>query len=91
MNSKIFEEDLSVSYLRAIAAQAEVDFNLNRTDTESRDANLSKIITVGNNEFNAELNVQLKATYSKSQYQDNGNSHLLRHGARGAYPQSFFR
>lgn len=74
MNSKIFEEDLSVSYLRAIAAQAEVDFNLNRTDTESRDANLSKIITVGNNEFNAELNVQLKATYSKSQYQDNGNS-----------------
>lgn len=74
MNEEIFKEDLSISYLRAVAAKAEIDFNLNRRDSESRDVNLSKVITFDNGEFNAELNVQLKATSSISQYKDTGDN-----------------
>lgn len=74
MNSEIYKEDLSISYLRAIAAKAEIDLNVNRRDTESRDVNLSKIIFTDKGEFNSELNIQLKATSSKSQYRDEGDS-----------------
>ncbi len=70
MNEKIFEEDLSISYLRAIAAKAEVEFELKRRDVESKDANLSKLIKMPEGEFEAELNVQLKTTCSKSQYSE---------------------
>ena len=71
MNEKIFEEDLSISYLRAVAATGEIVFELRRSDVNSKDVNLSKLIFLNGVRFESELNVQLKATYSKSQYFEN--------------------
>ena len=42
MNDKIFEEDLSISYLRAVAAKAEVEVNVKRRDVHSQDVVTSK-------------------------------------------------
>lgn len=65
MNEKLFEEDLSISYLRAVAAQAQVTFELRHRDENSIDVHLSKQTTTeGGNEFYAMFNVQLKATFS---------------------------
>ena len=72
MNDKIFEEDLSISYLRAIAAKAEVIFDLKRQDVNSKDANLTKSILTKDGLMDAELNIQLKSTFSKSVYSDDG-------------------
>ena len=66
MNEKIFEEDLSISYLRAVAAKAEVDVNVKRRDVHSQDVELTRqIITAGGEVFVVNLNVQLKATFSE--------------------------
>lgn len=65
MNERKFEEDLSISYLRAIAAQSQVTFELRRDDENSMDAQLSKMMTTEDGrKFYALFNVQLKATYS---------------------------
>ena len=65
MNEKLFEEDLSISYLRAVAAQAQVTFELRHRDENSIDVHLSKQTTTEDgNEFYAMFNVQLKATFS---------------------------
>ena len=42
MNEEIFKEDLSISYLRAVAAKAQIEFELRRRDVFSKDVNLSK-------------------------------------------------
>ena len=64
MNEKIFEEDLSISYLRAVAAQSKITFELRHRDENSIDVHLSKLtITDEGNQFYALFNVQLKATY----------------------------
>lgn len=73
MNENLYEEDLSISYLRAIAAKAQIVFELRNRDVNSKDANLTKTITTPYGQFDAELNVQLKSTYSKSLYTDNGH------------------
>lgn len=70
----MFEEDLSISYLRAVAAKAEVVFDLKHRDVNSKDANLSKSIIIDGERFEADLNVQLKSTYSKSLYSDDGKT-----------------
>lgn len=71
MNNNLFEEDLSVSYLRAVAAQAKITFELNHRDNDSKDVDLKKTtITSNGGKFNAELSVQLKATYSKNCYSE---------------------
>ncbi len=74
MNEKMFEEDLSISYLRAVAAKAEVVFELRHRDVNSKDANLSKPIMTADGVFDSELNVQLKSTYSKALYTDDGET-----------------
>lgn len=74
MNDKLFEEDLSISYLRAVAAKAEVIFELRRSDVNSKDANLTKSIMTDAGLFDSELNVQLKSTYSKALYTDDGKT-----------------
>lgn len=74
MNDKIFEEDLSISYLRAVAAKAEVVFELRHRDVNSKDANLTKSIMTADGLFDSELNVQLKSTYSKALYSDDGET-----------------
>lgn len=64
MNEKLFEEDLSISYLRAVAAQAQVTFELKKRDDDSVDAELRKLTeTDEGKKFRVEFNVQLKATY----------------------------
>ena len=70
MNEEIFKEDLSISYLRAVAAKAQIEFELRRRDVFSKDVNLSKRITLGDLDFVSELNIQLKSTNSKSQYSE---------------------
>lgn len=74
MNDKLFEEDLSISYLRAVAAKAEIVFELRHRDVNSKDANLTKSIMTANGLFDSELNVQLKSTYSKALYTDDGET-----------------
>lgn len=64
MGDTIFEEDLSISYLRAVAAQAQVVFDLKHRDVNSKDAELSKTIETKDGPFPADLHVQLKSTYS---------------------------
>lgn len=65
MNEKLFEEDLSISYLRAIAAQAQVTFELNHRDEDSKDIDLKKQTFNDSGEpFIVEFSVQLKATYN---------------------------
>lgn len=65
MNEKLFEEDLSISYLRAIAAQAQVTFELNHRDEDSKDVDLKQQTVNDSGEpFNVEFSVQLKATYT---------------------------
>lgn len=63
MNEKLFEEDLSISYLRAIAAQAQVTFELNHRDEDSKDVDLKQqTVNDAGEPFNVEFSVQLKAT-----------------------------
>lgn len=72
MNPQDFKEDLSISYLRAIAAQAGVTFELRRKDGDSKDVDLCKnVMTNSGDSFNAEFSVQLKATCSSSVYTEN--------------------
>lgn len=72
MNDTTFEEDLSISYLRAVAVKAEVKFNLFVRDSVSKDALLSKLVYTEEG-FPIEVNifVQLKATCS--QYEETEN------------------
>ena len=66
MNDKIYEEDLSISYLRAVAAKAEVDVNVKRRDVHSQDVELIRQISTSNcEEFVVNLTIQLKATFSE--------------------------
>ncbi len=70
-----YQEDISISYLRAVCAEAKVDFTLRQRDSDSKDVTLSKKITTssGLNVF-VDLNVQLKSTYSSSEYSVSGNN-----------------
>ena len=71
MNDKLFEEAISISYLRAIAAQAEITFELRDRDEDGKDADLSKLTTNDDGDpFNAEFSVQLKATCSPKTYSE---------------------
>ena len=71
MNEKIFEEDLSISYLRAIAAKAQVEVEVKRRDSSSKDVELSKEVTTdAGNQFIVNLYVQLKTTYSRHEYKE---------------------
>ena len=75
MNVQDFKEDLSISYLRAIAAQAKVTLEVNRRDGDSKDVDLRKqTVTDTGEPFVAEFSVQLKATSSKSIYSETSNS-----------------
>lgn len=79
MNEKLFEEDLSISYLRAIAAQSKITFELRRRDENSIDAQLSKmVITDEHKEFYAMFNVQLKATCSTYEETDSSIKYPLK-------------
>lgn len=66
MNENLYEEDLSISYLRAIAAKAQIVFELRNRDVNSKDANLTKTITTPYGQFDAELNVLHIEAFSSS-------------------------
>lgn len=75
MNENIFEEDMSISYLRAIAAKAQVEFELLRRDTESKDVQLSKVVKNKDGYYYESIVfVQLKATCSNNVSIDKNNN-----------------
>lgn len=67
MNERNFEEDISISYLRAVAVKAEVVFELVHRDTESKDVQLSKVVLNDSGQpFESIIFAQLKATCSST-------------------------
>lgn len=69
-DSKI-KEDLSISYITAVSANAGIAFDIQRHDDDSTDGILKKKIQLENGgNYLAMLRVQLKATSSKSQYKE---------------------
>ena len=74
MSVYTYQEDISISYLRAICAEAKVNFSLLQRDADSKDAVLSKKVTTSSGfQVNADLYVQLKSTYSNNEYRINGD------------------
>lgn len=69
MTSKQRMEDLSITFLSAIAAQASIEFERMHHDADSTDCILKKRVNLSDGRlFNAELRVQLKSTASKNYY-----------------------
>ena len=71
-------EDLSITYLSAIAAQASVDFEFLHHDEDSVDCLLKKVVVLeGGGQFRSSLHVQLKSTASKNLYTIGENEIIL--------------
>jgi hypothetical protein len=71
VNDNLFKEDLSIAYLRAICARAEVTFNLQNRDEDGSDVDLNKTVSLDlGNEINALIKVQLKSTGSEYFYRE---------------------
>lgn len=69
------KEDIHISYISALCASAGIAYEIRRHDEDGVDGILHKCIYLdGNKKYNAELNIQLKATSSPSQYTDNGDT-----------------
>ncbi len=68
------KEDLSISYISALAANAGIDYDTQPHDDDSTDGILKKEIILDNGSVYAELHVQLKSTSSQSQYVDEGET-----------------
>lgn len=76
-NSSQAKEDLSISFICALCANAGIDYEICRHDQDSTDGIIKKIVFLGNGEpYLSSVRVQLKSTNSKSQYDiDNKNVH----------------
>lgn len=69
MDTSAIKEDLSISYISAVAAINGIGYETVRHDEDSTDGILKKIVTLEDGrKFDAELRIQLKATSSVSQY-----------------------
>lgn len=69
------KEDISISYLSAICAQAGIAYEIIRHDDDSTDGLMMKRIHLDKKrKFDAQLRIQLKCTSSLSQYQDHGET-----------------
>lgn len=70
-----FKEDLSISYISALAANAGIYYETQRHDEDSTDGILKQTVDLVDGGFyTAELHVQLKATSSSSQYSERKDS-----------------
>ena len=66
-----FKEDLSIAYLRAICAKAEVTFNLQKRDEDGSDVDLNKCVSTDMGQrVISTIKVQLKSTSSKMFYRE---------------------
>lgn len=67
------KEDLSISYIAAVCANAGIAYDTIRHDDNSTDGLVMKRIDLDNGRsFEAQLRIQLKCTSSISQYKDDG-------------------
>lgn len=75
MDTAQVKEDISISYIYALCANAGIGYEIIRHDDDSTDGILKKQITLENgSKYNAELKIQLKCTSSTSQYTDHGDT-----------------
>ena len=75
MQASDIKQELSISYLMAVCAQAGIDYDTIRHDADSTDALLKKQLTlIDGTSYIAELRVQLKSTSSSSMYKCNDTS-----------------
>ena len=70
MDIEKVKEDLSICYLKAVAAINAIALEENRHDEDSIDVILKKQICISGEPFFSEVGVQLKATSSVSQYSE---------------------
>lgn len=72
LTDDIIKEDLSICYLKAIAACKGIALEETRHDDDSEDVNIKKMINLGNGDvYRSEIKFQLKATSSESVYSEN--------------------
>lgn len=72
MDIEKIKEDLSICYLKTIAAIQGIAVERNEHDEDSVDVIIKKVIDIGSNiPFNSQISVQLKSTSSNSQYSIN--------------------
>lgn len=69
-----YQEDINVSYISAICASVEIDYERIYHDQDSIDGLFKKKIDTVNGWYLSECEVQLKSVYSKNEYKDNGES-----------------
>ena len=69
MDIEKIKEDLSICYLKTIAAVRGITVERIEHDEDSVDVVIKKVLNIDKNvSFNSQISVQLKATSSKSQY-----------------------
>lgn len=69
MDIEKIKEDLSICYLKTIAAVRRIAVERIEHDEDSVDVVIKKVLNIDKNvSFNSQISVQLKATSSKSQY-----------------------
>lgn len=67
------KEDLSISYISALCASADISYDIQIHDDDSTDAIIKKRIKLANNYFfDASFRIQLKCTSSRLRYKDKG-------------------
>lgn len=73
MDTQKIKEDLSISYMSIVSAVVGIGFEIVRHDEDSIDSLIKRVVELDRGtKFNSQISVQLKATSSKSQYNDNG-------------------
>ena len=74
MHSSRQKEDISISYISALCADAGISYDIQRHDDDSTDGIMKKRIFLGDGIFfDSALRIQLKSTSSVSQYKDKGD------------------
>lgn len=74
MRTSGHKEDISISYISALCADAGISYDIQRHDNDGTDGIVKKRIFLGNGIFfDSALRIQLKSTSSVSQYKDKGD------------------
>ena len=74
MHSSRQKEDISISYISALCADAGISYDIQRHDDDSTDGIMKKRIFLDDERFfDSSLRIQLKSTSSVTQYKDNGD------------------
>lgn len=73
MNESAVKEDLSICYISAVSANAGIDYDTIRHDSDSTDGMIKCICVLDGCKLNVNIRVQLKSTSSPSKYQETDN------------------